>query len=199
MNDSGKLQRFEIGVKGHKPEIRRRNMAKSDSFFIRAQAITSGSTYIETEIDLGSFVNLGVSKSTLMRIHNIAVQFADVTTGPAGAIYTLTTNGKIGWQVCTQTQTSLLEASDKSIVASGGLTLLGDPTSTAHPTSNNESEDVNPQAWTNGYLVGVDALFLAVDTAGTVTTGEVIVSIVIECTLENATQASSVALALSQQ
>jgi len=174
-------------------------MAKSDSFFIRAQAITNGTTYTESEIDLGSFVNLGVSKSTLMRIHNIAVQFSDVTTGPAGAIYTIATNGKIGWQVCTQTQTSLLEASDKSIVASGGLTLLGDPTSTAHPSSNNESEDVNPQAWTNGYLVGVDALFLAVDTAGTISSGECIVSIVIECTLENATQASSVALALSQQ
>lgn len=174
-------------------------MAKSDSFFIRAQVLTNGTTYVEQEIDLGSFVNLGVSKSTLLRIHNVAVQFSDETTGPAGAIYTLATNGKIGWQLSTQTQTSLLEASDKSIVASGGLTLLGDPTTTAHPTDNSESEDVNPQQWSNGYLVGVDSMYLAADTAGTVSSGECIVSIVIECTLENATQASATALALSQQ
>ena len=53
-------------------------MAKSDSFFIRGSVDTNGSTYAQSEIDLGSFVNLGVSKSTLLRIHNISVQYADV-------------------------------------------------------------------------------------------------------------------------
>ena len=57
----------------------RRHMAKSDSFYIRAEVDTAndGSTYTQTEIDLGSFVNLGVAKSTLLRIHNVAVSYKD--------------------------------------------------------------------------------------------------------------------------
>ncbi len=55
-------------------------MAKSDSFFIRAQSdAASGGAYAQAEIDLGSFVNLGVKSSTLLRIHNVAVQYADGT------------------------------------------------------------------------------------------------------------------------
>jgi len=47
--------------------------------------------------------------------------------------------------------------------------------------------------------VGVDSMFFSIDTVGTVASGELYVSIVIECTLETATQASATALALSQQ
>ena len=58
--------------------------------------------------------------------------------------------------------------------------------------------DVLPQMWSQGYLVGVDSLYWAVDTALGLN-GEAKCSIVMECTLESATQANSVALALSQQ
>ena len=51
-----------------------RHMAKSDSFFIRASVLQTGASYTQAEIDLGSFVNLGTKSSTLLRIHNIAVQ-----------------------------------------------------------------------------------------------------------------------------
>ena len=83
-------------------------MAKSDSFFIRAEVDTNGSTFAQSEIDLGSFVNLGVTKSTLLRIHNIAVQYADGTI--AGGVSpelpmhaTAAGGGKVSWQLTTQT------------------------------------------------------------------------------------------------
>ena len=175
-------------------------MAKSDSFFIRAGVTTNGSTYTQSEIDLGSFVNLGVSKSTLLRIHNISVQYSDVSSGPAGVIYSLgASGGKIAWQLTTQSQTELVTADDKSLVSAGALALFGNPNSTAYAVGQSQNEDINPQMWTKGYLVGVDSLFLAVDTTATITSGEAIVSVVMECTLEAATQANSVALALSQQ
>jgi hypothetical protein len=53
--------------------------------------------------------------------------------------------------------------------------------------------------FTNGYLVGVDSLFLAVKQSTALTSGNLKVAYVLECTLESATQANSVALALSQQ
>ena len=59
--------------------------------------------------------------------------------------------------------------------------------------------DINPHEWRNGYLVGVDSIFLGVDASGTPASGEAVVSLVLECTLENATQATATALALSQQ
>ncbi len=174
-------------------------MAKSDSFFIRAKASTNGAAYVPAEIDLGSFVNLGVKSSTLLRIHNISIQYAD-DSGPEHPIYALTnTPATVAWQLTTQSQSAMVTADDKSLVSSGRLQCFGDPNSTAHALGNDEVVDMNPQAWRNGYLVGVDSLFFAVDTVGTIGGGEVDCSIVMECTLETATQASATALALSQQ
>lgn len=180
-------------------------MAKSDSFFIRAIAdAADGGAFGQTEIDLGSFVNLGVAKSTLLRIHNIAVQFADGSVAggstPEGVINSLAAGGgKISYQLTTQSQSSTVDLSDKSLVASGSLMLHGDPTSTAHAISATDSQDMAPQQWRNGYLVGVDTMYLGAEQGGTVSTGAAVVSIVLECTLETATQASATALALSQQ
>ncbi|AXH78691.1 MAG: hypothetical protein [Circular genetic element sp.] len=179
-------------------------MAKSDSFFIRAKVTSNGGTYAQSEIDLGSFVNLGVTKSTLLRIHNISVQYAD-----ASAISSQISNGlgdKISWQLTTQTQSDLVYADDKSVVGTGALALgcgqiAPDGSATADFATNTWSQaiDIAPQDWTNGYLVGVDSMFLGVDMYSTLDTGDVNVCIVMECTLENATQASATALALSQQ
>jgi hypothetical protein len=175
-------------------------MAKSDSFFIRAKVdVDVAPAFAQTEIDLGSFVNLGVTKSTLLRIHNIQVQYADDTNIELPIYSIAVPGGKIGWQLCTQTQTELVHATDKALVASGSLTLYGDSTSTAHGQGMFEAEDINPQHWKNGYLVGVDTMFLGSDNAGTISSGAANICIVMECTLETATQASSTALALSQQ
>ncbi len=177
-------------------------MAKSDSFFIRAEVETDDSNFVQTEIDLGSFVNLGISKSTIMRIHNIEVQYSD-SGGVEAPQYSLAAGGgRICWQVTTQTQatsSTMLRLTDKSLVASGSLTLYGDPNSTAHAISGNDVLDVGPQSWRNGYLIAVDTLYLGAEVGATVSSGNAYVSIVMECTLENATQASSTALALSQQ
>jgi hypothetical protein len=173
-------------------------MAKSDSFFIRAKVRTNAGSYAQNPIDLGSFVNLGISKSTLLRIHNVSVQYSD-DTGPAYPIYSVVVPGaKAAWQLTTQSQTQLITADDKSMISSGSLTALGDSTSTAHGQALTQVDDMNPQNWTQGYLIGVDTLYLAVDDVGTFANGEIDVCIVMECTLENATQASSVALSLSQ-
>jgi hypothetical protein len=55
-----------------------------------------------------------------------------------------------------------------------------------------------PQHWTNGYLVGVEQIYLL----GAASTGfgdDVFVSVVLECTVETMTSNAAMALALSQQ
>lgn len=175
-------------------------MAKSDSFFIRANVTTNNTTFAQAEIDLGSFVNLGVSKSTILRIHQIDVQYADATDAGGNIYYDAAVGGATTmWQLTTQSQSALVYAHDKSVAASGSLRIWVDPTSTAHVSAVSEKTDMNPSDFTNGYLCAVDSLFLGTKQSAALDSGEVVISLVMECTLENATQANSVALALSQQ
>jgi hypothetical protein len=172
-------------------------MAKSDSFFIRAK-VTYGddSAYAQTEIDLGSFVNLGVSKSTLLRIHNVQVGYREgegvFQPSPTGA----SVIANVAWQLTTQTQTAIVGLDDKSVCASGGLVASSDANQIIQYMD--DVTDINPSQFRNGYLVGTDSMFLGIDgDANWVSSFDL--GILMECTLENATQANSIALALSQQ
>jgi len=59
-----------------------------------------------------------------------------------------------------------------------------------------QDTDMLPQEWTNGYLVGVEQIYLAGDTSNTAASR---VDIVMECTVETLSQSAAMALALSQQ
>jgi len=165
-------------------------MAKSDAFFIRAKVTSNGTTYADKEIELGSFVNLGVSKSTLLRIHSVTAMIAD-SNGPQNPILD-SADARVAWQLTTQSQSALVFADDKSMVASGGLTFKTGVTPS-------HDYDVNPQDYMKGYLVGVESMFLGVDCNTDFDSGPVDIALILEVTLENASQASATALALSQQ
>jgi hypothetical protein len=178
-------------------------MAKSDAFYIRAQ-VTGNATYAEKEIDLGSFVNLGVKSSTLLRIHSIqvAIRDSDAAETPMSA----TAAFGIGWQLTTESQADLIYMSDKSVVASGQMTahntqIAEDGSAAADFQTGfvTDSYDLNPSDFAKGYLIGVDSLFLGTESSINLGTGDYRVDVILECTLENATQASATALALSQQ
>jgi len=173
-------------------------MAKSDSFFIRAKVVPAGTAFTETAIDLGSFVNLGISKSTLLRLHNVQAMYMDDDDTDSMIYYDGgIPGGMIRWQLTTQTQSALVSSDDKSFVSGGIYSQASTTGNLVQPAS--ESADVNLHEWTNGYLVGVDSIYLAARSSAAWDTANIRISVVLECTLENATQASSTALALSQQ
>ena len=162
-------------------------MAKGSSFFIRASAPIS-STFESTSIDLGFVVDaLG---KTVCRIHNIQVQYlvGGQTIGTPGF-------GSATFNLTTQLQTATLGLADKSLIASGTMVQSSDGISYTLQT---DSLDVGPQHWTNGYIVGVEQLYLGTQTVGAAFTGGTI-EIVLECTAETMTQSQAMALALSQQ
>lgn len=178
-------------------------MAKSDSFFIRAKVTSNGTTFAQEEIDLGSFVNLGTKSSTLLRVHGVQVGIRDETL--ESPIQSLTANA-ISYQLTTQSQDAIVGMDDKSVVASGIMTMYNgqiaeDGSAAADFATGFASDafDLNPSNFKNGYLVGVDSLYLGTDFSVSMSTGNVNVYVVLECTLESATQASATALALSQQ
>jgi hypothetical protein len=171
-------------------------MAKSDSFYIRAQVeYDDAGTFAQTEIDLGSFVNLGIAKSTLLRIHRIQPQYFDSEGVFLPRATGVNANANCAWQLTTQSQTSIVPCLDKSVIAAGGLQCATG--ANQEIVSFTDAPSPNVDVWTNGYLVGVDSLFLAMD-GDTDWVSGFSLNIIMECTLENASQASSTALALSQ-
>ena len=168
-------------------------MAKSDSFFIRATTEFNGTTFTQTSVDLGAYVD-ALGKSVL-RVHNIAVQWGDPLEAPS-----LTGNNLHGvdaYQLTTQSQTGMVDVTDKSLIASGKLTIHTDGTGAV--VVSNDDSDVAPQDWTQGYLVGVEQIYLGVDSNQASALDISRCSIVLECTVETLSQSAAMALALSQQ
>lgn len=165
-------------------------MAKSDSFFIRASVPTNTTTFAQQAVDLGAYVDaLG---KTVLRVHNISVQYGNPLDPPTASA---NSTNLIAMQLTTQSQTTMVNADDRSLIAGGKLMIGGDAGAVVNVIS--ESLDVAPQMWTNGYLVGVEQIYLATDATANV--GLDSVNIVLECTVETLNQSAAMALALSQQ
>ena len=167
-------------------------MAKSDSFFIRASVTGNGTTYAETSVDLGAFVD-ALGKSVL-RIHNVQARIIDENqlSTPSKD----NTNYFAGFQLTTQTQTALVSFTERSLIAAGTLT-VGEANGSI--TGVVETNDLMPQDCQNGYLVAVDTIFLGIDQNIASDLGEVEAQLILECTVETLSQSAAMALALSQQ
>ena len=167
---------------------------KSDSFFIRQTLnANNNNTFQQTPLDLGAYVD-ALGKSVL-RIHNIAVTFCD----DAGKALEVTANSSAAaqFQLTTQSQTDVVFSSNRSVISSGKLYGVNNQSGTHYPQVSHDT-DVLPQMWTNGYLVAVDTIFLGGQASSQWTT-DVFMSITLECTVETMSEASAMALALSQQ
>jgi hypothetical protein len=176
-------------------------MAKTDSFFIRKaieiNANGSGAgDFSQVSIDLGAYVD-ALGKAVL-RIHNIAVQYSD-TNGYTPDM-TASLAGAIDFQLTTQTQSDIVVLGDnKSVVASGRLLGYRAIGSDGVPTNLADEFDMAPQRWNQGYLIGVEQMYLGGKTTTTGWAEDVVVSVVMECTSETLSKEAAMALALSQQ
>ena len=175
-------------------------MAK-DSFFIRAtKDLGNTNTFHEKSIDIGAFVD--AMSETVLRIHNISVSFTD-NTGRSTLIAAAGDSAATQWQLTTQSQTDIVLAEDKSVVASGrvianAIGVTGPGVAPFLPGAVSQDFDVSPQHWTNGYLIGTEQLYLG-GAASTGWIGDQYLTVVLECTVEKLTKGAAMALALSQQ
>ena len=152
----------------------------------------NGTTYAETSIDLGAFVD-ALGKSVL-RIHNVQARIvdADQLSTPSKD----NTNYFAGFQLLTQTQGALVPFTERSLIAAGTLS-VGEANGTIMAMT--ETNDLMPQDFNNGYLVAVDTVFLGIDQNIASDLGEVQAQLILECTVETLSQSAAMALALSQQ
>jgi len=114
--------------------------------------------------------------------------------------------GAAQFQVTTQTQSAIVRADNKSLVASGHLIAGASPVFVGvigahYPALNTQVMDIGPQRWTNGYLIGVDSIYLggSASTLGWDNAEYPYVTVIMECVSETLSQSAAMALALSQQ
>ena len=166
-------------------------MARTDSFFIRASTPTNGTTFNQVALDLGAYVD-ALGKSVL-RIHNISIQYGTPMEVIGVPVAGNTSN--VAFQLTTQSQSAMVDLTNRSVVSSGKLLLAAAPTAAALALVNDQL-DVGPQDFTDGYLIAVEQMYLGVDQSNNAVSQ---IGIVLECTVETMTQAAAMALALSQQ
>jgi len=178
----------------HKPRLHRKGMAKN-TFFIRASVNAGDSNaFGQSEIDIGSYTDLGSSSPELLRIHNINMAMTD----SAGFIPTMgaDTGGSVAWQLTTQSQTAVVLQDDRSVVASGRGAFRNPDSSVLPPTQSFESQ-LLPQDFTEGYLVAVPTLYLGGLGDGEFTE-DVYFTAILECSTEKASKSNAISLAVSQ-
>ncbi|HIA03076.1 MAG TPA: hypothetical protein EYN66_14420 [Myxococcales bacterium] len=173
-------------------------MAK-ESFFIRTtKNLGNTNAYHQREIDIGAFVD--VQGGTILKIHGVQIVWSDdngrSTNIPDGD------TAASQWQLTTQTQSDIVFASDKAVVASGrviadGTTFAG-PVGDHLPSYVGNDFDLDVSVWTNGYLVAVETMYFG-GSASTGWHGDQYCTIVLECTTQKMTNKAAMALALSQQ
>ncbi len=170
-------------------------MAKN-SFYIRASVNGGNSgSFSQTEIDLGSYTNLGSSKPEVLRILDVQMAFTD-STGLTPQM-TGDTATSAGWQLCTQSQTALVLATDDSFVSGGRGAFRNQDSATNSPALAHESQ-ILAQDWSNGYTVAVPTLYLG-GICGSDFTEDGYFSVILECVTEPMSKANAVSLAISQQ
>ena len=167
------------------------------TFLIRAQVVLSnaGDAYNETEIDLGSYTNLGSSKPEVLRIHGAHYYFQD----SLGAIPDMTGDkaGEVVWQVTTTSQSAAILANDDAFLM-GGHAGVRNPDSATNSPSQSFDQTLMPQDFTAGQVVAVPSLFLG-GFIGSEFTVDAYVTVILECSTEAMSKANAVALAISQQ
>jgi hypothetical protein len=167
----------------------------TDSFFIR-QTVNAGktNTYDEVAIDLGAYVD-ALGKSVL-RLHNVQATYSD-DSGTSATLDSGAT-GAAQWQITTQTFGGLQLSSNRSVVSDGRCHQVNQESAVGVASVVSDANGLNLQEWTNGYLIGVESLYLGAS-ASTGFAEDVYVSVVLECTVETLSQSAAMALALSQQ
>lgn len=180
------------------------NMARS-TFFLRADVeVPATQARVVEEIDLGAYVNLGSTKPQVLRIHSINIQVSD----KEGLVPTVDASPGAGtarsafFNAALTTKPMQIASPQMPFLSADETAFSFQATSTNFNTSDDQGMvttglDMAPQFLVNGYLVGVDTLYLYA-IADDAWAEEINCSISMECSVEPATRENAINLALSQ-
>ena len=172
-------------------------MPPKNTFLIRAQVLLSNAsdTYNQSEVELGSYTNLGSSKPEVLRVHSAHLYIQDST----GAIPVMGNDkaGEVVWQITTTSQSGAILANDDSWLM-GGHAAVRNADGSPNPPSQAWESTLMPQDFTAGQVVAVPSLFLG-GFIGDEFTTDAYLTVILECSTEAMSKSNAVSLAISQQ
>ena len=180
---------------------------KGDTFLIRGQVIPEDSQVrIESTIDLGSYVNLGVNKGTALRVWSVQQQVCD----SLGTVPTIDASGGSGTTKGVFLNTAITTAQVPASFDNAEMPQINQDyvmysSALSGMNGNNDADqgilthdlDIAPQNLKEGYLLAVDTLYLYA-LADDAWAEDVYVNFMLECSIESISQATAVSLSLSQ-
>ena len=183
-------------------------MPTPDTFILRGQVIAAADEQrVQNTIDLGSYVNLGISKGTALRVHSVQIQYCD-NKGLVPVIDAASAGGgqTRGVFACAAITTAAVPASfaaDEMPQLDQDYSMFTGNVSGVNPNNDNDqgiltdAMDMAPQHLEHGYLLAVDTLYLY-GVADDAWNESIHFNFALECSLEKITQATAVSLSLSQ-
>ncbi len=132
-------------------------MAKGDTFFLRSKLASSTTDYVSDEIDISAFTN--PSEGRILVVDRSFITFGTVGNGPIGAanVVSSSTGSKaIGVQVCSETQTGLVEMTDNSLIAKVNYYAAVNPAGALSMVQ--ELSALNPSDYVSGMIVATDKI-----------------------------------------
>jgi len=179
-----------------------------DTFMLRGQVIAAADEVrVESTIDLGSYVNLGITKGTALRVHSVQVQYCDakgiVPVIDASAGSGGQTRGTFACAAITTAQVPASFDTDEMPQLDQDYVMFTGNVSGVNPNNDNDqglltdAMDLAPQHLQHGYLLAVDTLYMY-GVADDAWNESIYINFALECSLEKITQATAVSLSLSQ-
>ena len=171
-------------------------MAAKSPFIIRGKVehgISAG--FEEDTLDLGAFVD-ALGKSVL-RIHSIQVAHQEDDRPEKGPVAnTDGTTLNLGYQLTTQSQTNMIQTSDKSVICSGN-TVTSKESASPIVQMITDTNNLNPSTFAVGYLIATETLYLSTKT-DQIVDDAFTTNIILECSVEKLDERAAMSLALSQ-
>ena len=96
-------------------------MAKGDTFFLRANLTSSGTTYVSDDIDISAYTD--PARGRVLVVDKGFITFSTDSNGPVkpGDIDSVIGERSMGAQVCSEKQTSLVPMNNNSLFMKSNL------------------------------------------------------------------------------
>ena len=140
-------------------------MAKSDTFILRTTVDSDGTNYVSSDIDISAYVD--PARGKILVCDRSWITFTTDGNGPivpADVVSSGTGGVEMGAQVCTETQTALVAASDNSLFMLNNIYVTVGTAGMI--TFLNETSAMNPGEYTGGFLIPTDKIHCGAKTGG---------------------------------
>jgi hypothetical protein len=140
-------------------------MARKDTFILRTTVDSDGTNYVSSDIDISAYTD--PARGKVMVVDRGFITFTTDGNGPiipADVVSSGTGGVEMGAQVCTETQTGLVAASDNSLFMLNNLYVTVGTAGMI--TFLNEQSSMNPLEFTAGFIVPTDKLHCGAKTGG---------------------------------